>query len=131
MFYVSVVSDCFINSAAYVSSVIYRLLPPTSLCGPEPVIHPPGSQNTAAGGKWWKGAQRSSIQAFHCICKNHSNTPNHPQARGRPVHWWPPTITAPDVPALHSCPFCMDSGLGHVTHFGQQDVSNHEGEEAL
>lgn len=28
MFYVSVVSNCFINSAAYVSSRIYLLLPP-------------------------------------------------------------------------------------------------------
>lgn len=32
MFYVSVVSDCFINSAAYVSSMIYLLLPPPPPC---------------------------------------------------------------------------------------------------
>lgn len=44
MFYVSVVSDCFIDSAAHVSSMIYPLLPPTSLCGPGRVIHPHGSQ---------------------------------------------------------------------------------------
>lgn len=28
------VTDCFINTAAHVSSVIYLVLPPTSLCGP-------------------------------------------------------------------------------------------------
>lgn len=131
MFYVSVVSDCFINSAAYVSSMTYRLLPPTSLCGPGRVIHPPGSQNTAAGGRWCEGPQRSLIQASRYICKNHSNDPNHHQARGRPVHRRPPAITAPGVPALFFYPSCPDSGLGHVPRFGQQNTSKDEREEAL
>lgn len=122
MFYVSVVSDCFINSAAYVSSRIYLLLPPTSLCGPGQVIHPPG---------WWEGPQRSSIQAFHSIYKDHSNNPDHPQAGGRPVHRQPPVITVPGVPASYSCPSCTNSGLGRVTRFGQREVSNHEQGEAL
>lgn len=44
MLYVSVVSvtDCFIDIAAYVSSVICLVLTPSSLCGPGRVIHPLG-----------------------------------------------------------------------------------------
>lgn len=96
-------TDCFINSAAYVSTGDLSGSAPISLCGPGQVIHPLGSRETGAG---TEGPQRSSIQAFHYINKNHSDNPNH---RSGPRQ--SSALTAPRDRT--SWPFCPCRGAAH------------------